>query len=125
MNCMIHEFFKFCIVGTSGLVVDFGITSLCKEKLHIYKYVANALGFLAAASSNFMLNRYWTFRGTLGDAGRQYLRFLIIAMIGLAINSLVIYILHDRRGRGFYFSKICATAIVTFWNFFMNYFFNF
>ena len=28
---MIEQFFKFCVVGGSGVFVDFGITYLCKE----------------------------------------------------------------------------------------------
>ena len=28
---MIEQFIKFCVVGGSGVFVDFGITYLCKE----------------------------------------------------------------------------------------------
>ena len=38
---MIEQFLKFCIVGGSGVFVDFGITYLCKEWLRHNKYVAN------------------------------------------------------------------------------------
>ena len=30
---MIEQFFKFCVVGGSGVFVDFGITYLCKDCL--------------------------------------------------------------------------------------------
>ena len=30
---MFAQFVKFCVVGGVGMVVDFGITFLCKEKL--------------------------------------------------------------------------------------------
>ena len=78
---MIVKFIRFCIVGGSGVFVDFGITWLCKELLHLNKYVANAMGFLCAATSNFFLNRMWTFEGTAGDTGTQYMRFLLISVI--------------------------------------------
>ena len=58
---MIEQFFKFCVVGGSGVFVDFGITYLCKEWLKLNKYVANSLGFLCASTSNYILNRIWTF----------------------------------------------------------------
>ena len=54
---MIVKFIRFCIVGGSGVFVDFGITWLFKELLHFNKYIANAMGFLCAATSNFFLNR--------------------------------------------------------------------
>lgn len=122
---MIEQFIKFCVVGGSGVFVDFGITYLCKEWLRINKYVANSLGFLCASTTNYLLNRIWTFRNDNPDIAAQYLRFLSIALVGLAINNGTIYLLHERLRWNFYFSKLCAIGVVTFWNFFMNYFFNF
>ena len=49
---MIEQFFKFCVVGGSGVFVDFGVTYLCKEWLKLNKYVDNSLGFLCASNSN-------------------------------------------------------------------------
>lgn len=122
---MILQFLKFCVVGGSGVLVDFGITSLCKEVVHLNKYVSNCIGFLCAASSNYALNRLWTFQGASGNAGAQYAGFLAISAVGLGINNLVIYILHGKLKWNFYLSKLLATGVVTFWNFFMNYCFNF
>lgn len=122
---MIEQFIKFCVVGGSGVFVDFGITYLCKELLRINKYVANSLGFLCASTTNYLLNRIWTFHNDNPDIAAQYLRFLSIALVGLAINNGTIYLLHERLRWNFYFSKLCAIGVVTFWNFFMNYFFNF
>ena len=48
---MFLQFIKFCVVGGTGVVVDFGITFLFKEKLKLNKYIANSLGFMAAAST--------------------------------------------------------------------------
>lgn len=122
---MIGQFIRFCAVGGSGVVVDFGVTWLAKEWLRLNKYVANSLGFLCASSSNYALNRLWTFHNDNPDIAGQYLRFLGIALVGLAINNAVIWALHGRLGRNFYLSKLAAIGVVTFWNFFMNYFFNF
>lgn len=58
---MIEQFLKFCVVGGSGVFVDFGVTYLCKEFLRLNKYVANSLGFLCASTTNYILNRIWTF----------------------------------------------------------------
>ena len=58
---MILKFLKFIIVGFTGMVVDFSITILLKEKLKIHRYIANSAGFVLAASSNYLFNRLWTF----------------------------------------------------------------
>lgn len=122
---MIEQFIKFCVVGGSGVFVDFGVTYLCKEWLRMNKYVANSLGFLCASTTNYILNRIWTFGNKDPHIAVQYLRFLGIAAVGLAINNGTIYVLHEKLRWNFYFSKLCAIGVVTFWNFFMNYFFNF
>ena len=122
---MIIQFIKFCVVGASGLLVDFGITYLCKEKIKLNKYIANSLGFIAAASSNYLLNRMWTFENTDPNISTQYLLFIIISLIGLGINNGVIYLVLRKRDYNFYIVKVFAVAVVTLWNFFMNFFFTF
>ncbi len=122
---MIQQLIKFCVVGGTGVFVDFGVTYLCKEWLRMNKYSANSLGFLCAATTNYALNRVWTFQNNDPDIAGQYLRFLGIALIGLGINTLTIWLLHRLLRMNFYAAKLIATGVVTFWNFFMNYFFNF
>ena len=124
-SVLIGKFLKFCVVGFSGMVVDFGVTWLCKEKFRWNKYLSNSLGFVLAATSNYIWNRLWTFHSTNSEIPVEYGKFLIIAAIGLAINNLVIYILHEKCKLNFYLSKLFAIAVVTIWNFIMNYFFTF
>ena len=122
---MIEQFLKFCVVGGSGVFVDFGITYACKEWLRLNKYAAKSLGFLCASTTNYILNRLWTFHSENPDITGQYLRFLGIAVVGLAINNATVYVLHNRLRMNFYLAKLFATGMVTVWNFFMNYFFTF
>lgn len=119
------RFIKFCAVGFSGLIVDFGITFICKEWLRLNKYVANSAGFVCAATSNYILNRVWTFSSTDPDVARQYLHFFGFALVGLAINNSIIWLLNGRLKWNFYLVKLFATGVVTLWNFGMNYLFTF
>jgi putative flippase GtrA len=126
---MIEKFIQFGLVGLSGLFVDFGITWLLKEVLRFNKYGANATGFLVAASSNYILNRIWTFSSTNPEIASEYLSFLAISVAGLAINSFILYLLVEKVSLGrleskrklkFYVSKLIAIGFVTIWNFIMN-----
>lgn len=122
---MFLQFIKFCVVGGTGVVVDFSITFLCKEKLKLNKYIANSLGFMAAASTNYLLNRWWTFHSRDPQVAQQYVQFVGISAIGLILNNIIIYLLNDKAHLNFYLSKLIAIGIVTLWNFFMNYYFTF
>jgi putative flippase GtrA len=44
---LLWKFLKFCIVGSSGMVVDFGTTWFLKEKVRVNKYLANSAGFIS------------------------------------------------------------------------------
>ncbi len=122
---LLLKFFKFGAVGLSGMVVDFGITFLFKEKLKFNKYISNTSGFLAAATSNFIFNRLWTFHSDDPAVAFQYVKFLSLSTVGVLLSNAIIYLLHDRLKWNFYFSKLISIALVVFWNFFASYFFTF
>ena len=122
---LILKFLKFCVVGFSGMVVDFGVTWLCKEKFKWNKYVSNSIGFVLAATNNYIWNRWWTFQSDNANIPIEYGKFLVISVIGLGLNNLVVYLLHEKLKLNFYFAKLIAIGVVTVWNFVMNYRFTF
>lgn len=119
------KFLKFGVVGFTGVFVDFGFTYLCKEIFKIQKYISNAIGFTMAATSNYFLNRIWTFESHNPEVLTEYSKFLVISLIGLLINTLILWILVSKFKKNFYISKLFAIAIVTVWNFFANITFTF
>lgn len=119
------KFLKFGAVGISGIFVDFGITYLCKEIIRIQKYISNAIGFTVAASSNYILNRVWTFESHDPGIALEYTKFILVSVIGLGINTLVLWFLVSKLKWHFYFSKLIAIGVVTVWNFLANLFFTF
>ena len=122
---LILKMVRFCIVGSSGLSIDFIITYLLKEKVNLNKYLSNSCGFIIAASSNYYLNRIWTFNSTSIDIATQYTNFILVSIIGLVINNTLIFIFHNKFKKGFYLAKIIAIIITTIWNFLANNFYTF
>ena len=120
---MIFKFLKFIIVGFSGMVVDFSVTILLKEKLKIHRYIANSAGFTIAASSNYLFNRFWTFESNNPKVLVEFGTFFLISLIGLLINNFFLF-LFEKKMR-FYFAKFCAIIITSLWNFLANYYLNF
>lgn len=119
------RFVKFGFVGFSGLIVDFGITWIFIEKLKINKYLANSIGFLFGVTNNYFLNRYFTFQNHNPNIGNQFISFLVIAIIGFAINTGFLYLLQKKTRINFYVCKFLVTLIVFFWNFGANSFYTF
>ncbi|MFO8148045.1 MAG: GtrA family protein [Bacteroidota bacterium] len=125
MEIFAWQFVKFALVGTSGLFIDFGITFFLKEKFSSNKYLANSIGFSFAVISNYFLNKYWTFQDFNPEILFQGLKFVFIAILGLLINNLVIYLLNHHKRLNFYVAKVFAIGIVVLWNFTANYFYTF
>ena len=121
----IWKIFKFGVTGLSGMVIDFGLTWLCRERLKWNKYLANTTGFTIAATNNYIINRLWTFESTNPNWGAEFGKFFLFSLIGLALNNFLIFIFNDKLKLNFYVSKFIATLLVFIWNFSTNYFFNF
>lgn len=119
------KFLKFAAVGLSGMIIDFGLTWFFKEIVKIPKYVANAIGFVAAATSNYFLNRFYTFESNNPEIAFEYFKFFSVSLIGLGINTLILWLLVSKFKQGFYLSKLFAIMVVIIWNFLVNLAFTF
>jgi putative flippase GtrA len=96
---------KFSTVGASGYVVNLAVyASLIEAGLHYN--LAALCSFLVAVTNNYTWNRLWTFRGQRGHVAYQGLRFLIVAVVALALNELLLTALV-----AFGVGKIVAQAI--------------
>lgn len=124
-NDLLYKFLKFGVVGFSGVLVDFGITWLLRERARVNQYIANTTGFFCAVLSNYMLNRIWTFHSHDPEVATQFSKFLLASLVGLGLNNAIIYLLNERYRQNFYVSKLAATGVVMLWNFWANYTFIF
>lgn len=117
---LIGKILRFVVVGLAGAAIDFGSTYLCKEILKINKFVSNAIGFTLAATFCFFLNKYWTYQSQSPLAWSEYLLFIAVSLIGLGINTGVLYLLNEKGKMNFYLGKCFAIALASVWNFTAN-----
>ena len=117
---LIGKILRFAVVGTAGAAIDFGFTFLCKEILKINKYLSNAIGFILSATFCFFLNKYWTYQSESPQIMKEYLVFIAVSLVGLGINSLILWLLHDKAKMNFYLGKALAIAATAIWNFAAN-----
>ncbi|MDE2126817.1 MAG: GtrA family protein [Armatimonadetes bacterium] len=88
---MVHQFLKFCVVGAFSTVIDFGVFYLLAQWVGLYWVIAQVISFSLAVTNGFIWNSVWTFNG-IGSAPRhrQYLRFVAVNAVGLALNLALI-----------------------------------
>ena len=127
------RFAKFCAVGMSGTVVDFGILTALKELVHMPTVPANTISFSTAMVNNFIWNYIWTFRDIRGKKiSLVFIQFAVISIIGWGLNTLVVWslehpldFLFTRPNTGYLAAKFVATVAVLIWNFSANRFWTF
>ncbi len=136
------RFLKFSTVGTIGAAVDFGILYLLHVVAGLHIVPANTCSFTAAVLSNFTWNRYWTYPDSRSKPIRtQLVQFFVVNIAGWGINTGILVLLRypcvSLVGTvtrslaislspellyklGYNLAKAIATAVVLFWNFFVN-----
>lgn len=125
----LRQFIKFAIVGAINSGVDWGVFYPVKLILpgifgslgiQEIKQIAKAVSFAVSALSSYIMNRRWTFRSTRKNVGREALKFFIVVTGGFLINNATFYLITAKVGWRDIFGLIIATAVATFWNFFLN-----
>ena len=82
---LLAQFLRFGTVGATGFVVDTATVYALKGTLGLYG--AGMVSYLVAATTTWLLNRVWTFRGRgSGPAHRQWAVFLSTNLLGFVLN---------------------------------------
>lgn len=103
------------------MVVDFFLTWVFKEQFSVNKFIANAIGFSAAVTSNYFINRRWTFKSTEAQISKQFVGFIVVSVVGLLLNTFFVFSFNNLLLIPFYISKVMAICCVFFWNYTANF----
>jgi putative flippase GtrA len=76
----------FAVIGVIGYVVDATITFVGAKYVGLSPELARPPGFIVATIVNFALNRSITFRHARSSLTGSFVRYLLVASVGLAIN---------------------------------------
>jgi putative flippase GtrA len=110
---------RFCIVGTSGYVLNLAVFVALLRGLDLHYLLAATGSFLVAVTNNYTWNRVWTFRGQRGHVAYQGLRFFVVSVIALAANLLILHTL-VQLGLAKVLAQAIAVILVTPLNFVGN-----
>lgn len=118
----ISRLVKFCLVGLSGVVVGIGTLKLFTDVVGLY-YVASAvIAQIVSVTTNFALNRVWTFRDRpkrngLPTVAGEWLKYQLSSSLALGVNLGVLTLLTEVFGIYYILSALCAIAVATPLNF--------
>jgi dolichol-phosphate mannosyltransferase len=115
---------RFFTVGASGLVINYLASFLLSNFSTLWYMQATLGGIVISMTSNFFLNRIWTFEDTdfssLTRILKQYILFLGFSSIGASIQLIVVYLMVEFSGYGYAPSLIIAVLAGSGSNFILN-----
>ncbi|MFC1656341.1 GtrA family protein [Patescibacteria group bacterium] len=114
------QFIKFGIVGISNTLIDLGIFQALTAYTPIYYVIANIISFSLGVLNSYIWNRIWTFRSPDRRISKEFIRFAIISVIGLVLNTLFLAVFIEVFNFPSFLGKVVATVLVFVWNFFMS-----
>lgn len=116
---IIEQFVRFAGVGVIGTAAHYSVLTLLASVLGVHPVSASALGFIVGAIVNYWLNRKLTFASTIRQIDGLF-KFLVVASIGLLLNTAIVAVLIDHAGLHYLVAQIIATGLVLGWNFVGN-----
>src|SRR5579885_1622981 len=115
---------RFYTVGASGLLVNYVVSFLFGAVLSNLWYIyATMIGITFSMTSNFILNKLWTFEDRDTSARRtmiQYVTFVAFSSIGAAFQLGMVYLLVGTEHMSYALSLFISVAIASIGNFILN-----
>lgn len=127
MKKIIQQFISYFFVGGISAIVEWIFFALFANFVELNYLFATCLAFVFSTATNWFLGRKWTFKGNkkyIEKPKQEVLLVYFVSAIGLVFNILLMYLFVTVIGLNTSFlktvSKILATGIVFFWNFFVR-----
>jgi len=105
------QFFLYCVIGFSGVGLDFGVYSLLVHSQLLGIQAANALGYASGTLLSFGLNAKFNFQVT-DKLALRLLSFFSIAFLGWLTSAGLLHMLINGHGCNPYLAKLATLVIV-------------
>ena len=115
---------RFYTIGATGLLVNLLSSYLLVAGIPDVWYIhANLIGIVSSISSNFILNKYWTFEDKDFSKKKtllQFLKFTTFSALGAIIQLGMVFYLTETQNMPYYLSLVLAVLTAAFGNFILN-----
>lgn len=119
MRDLLKQFMKFGVVGLIAFGIDYGLMIVLTEVFSIDYLVSATLSFAASVIFNYFASMRYVFSRKEGmSRRREFTVFIILSVIGLLLNNVLMWVGVELLHVDYRITKIFATFVVTFYNFF-------
>ncbi len=113
------QFFRYIFVGGVATVVDWTVLELLYLVHHDGLYFSTAIGFMFGLVVNFLLSKFFVFKGTPSNKHvvLDIIVYIVTGLIGLLFTEAIMWLVATRWSTNHVIAKAIATVIVLIWNF--------
>jgi len=114
-------FIKYNLIAILATLLDFTVFVILTKLLGVWYVVAAVTGAVSGGILAFWYNRKWVFKNTNEKINKQAIRYIIVWISSIFLNTFGIYLLVNKGISGEIQAKISVSIIVgVFFNFLMN-----
>ncbi len=113
---------KYYAVGASGVLVNLGLLFYLTEYVGLWYFLSYTLAISASITSNFILNKFWTFRDSINSQRTivMYVKFASVSFLGMAIQLGSVYFLVESLSIYYMLAALISISIAGAINFIIN-----
>lgn len=114
--------FKYYLVGASGVLANLGILYTLTEFAGLWYLLSSSIAIYVSITSNFLLNKVWTFRDTTIKQGPflMYGKFVSVSLVGMLIQLGFNYLFVEELKLYYLLAAIISIIIASSTNFVLN-----
>jgi dolichol-phosphate mannosyltransferase len=113
---------KYYAIGASGILVNLGLLYYLTEYVGLWYFLSYALAISVSITSNFILNKFWTFRDSIDSQKTivMYVKFVSVSMLGMTIQLGSVYVLVESLTVYYMLAALISICIAGAINFIIN-----
>ena len=115
-NLSIQTFISFAGVGAIATALQYILLTIQVELISVGAVLASFIAYAISSIVNYLMKYHYVFSSQQKHR-KTAPRYLIISSIGLALNTLLMYIGVEGFGLHYLASQIIVTGIVLVWNY--------
>jgi putative flippase GtrA len=112
------KFIKFSTIGFITTISSYLLFFILFEIVHINYLVASITSYILGIVISYFGNKYWTFRIIKSVWHLEFIKYTVLNIIGLLINTLIMLLLVENFDLNPLIAQIYAMSVVLFYNFF-------
>lgn len=110
------QYLRFGVVGLTATAVHVGAFAALIELAGLAPLAANLAAFAVAVAVSFVGHFHWTFRAQTARRDvavrRAFVRFALVACVGLALNSLAVFVVVDLMALSYRYAIVIMVFVV-------------